>query len=162
MKIQFIKLNGKPSILNCIRENGTNTWAKMYPGIEAHDLGHYAVETILEFKNAFYGMIAQGTNIEDFELPRKQRPANVLPQNLDAEAFISEHLVNLLMTKAQTEDETFHIIESLTPILQENSLPFPENLTKEKIDGIWTLFQDLLHQWEKLPAGKTMELNFIV
>ena len=118
MKIQFIKLKGKPSILNCIRENGTNTWAKMYPGIEAHDLGHYAVETILEFKNAFYSMIAQGTNIEDFELPRKQRPAKVLPQNLDAEAFISEHLVNLLMTKAQTEDEKKKRIKMSVTILR--------------------------------------------
>lgn len=160
MKIQFKKQQSKPSILTCIREDGSTTWVKMYPGIEAHDLGHYAVETILDFKNAFYGMVAKGSNIEDFELPREQRPNEVLPQNLDSEALIAEHLVNLIMTKAQTEYGTFDIMASLKAILGENSLPFPENLTENKMDEVWILFQDLNRQWEQLPAGNTMELEF--
>ena len=69
MKIQFKKENHKPSILTCTRTDGSTTWVKMYPGFEAHDLGHYAVETVLKFENAFYGMIAKGSNIEDFEMP---------------------------------------------------------------------------------------------
>lgn len=160
MKIQFKKQQDKPSVLTCIREDGTTTWVKMYPGIEAHDLGHYAVETILDFKNAFYGMVAKGSNIEDFELPREQRPQKVLPQNLDSEALIAEHLVNLLMTKAQTEGEAFDIMATLRVILQENRLPFPENLTEKNMDKVWKLFIDLNHQWQQLPAGKTMEMEF--
>lgn len=73
----------------------------MYPGIEAHDQGHFAMEKVLGFKNAFYGMIARGANIEDFELPREQRPEEVIPENLRPEALISEHFVNLLMVKTQ-------------------------------------------------------------
>ncbi|MEO0573450.1 MAG: hypothetical protein AAF039_17240 [Bacteroidota bacterium] len=101
MEIQFKKLINKPSTLTCVRIDGPTTWIKLYPGIEAHDLAHYAVETALEFQDAFYGMVAKGSNMEDFELPRDIRPETVLPQNLSEEALITEHLVNLIMTKAQ-------------------------------------------------------------
>lgn len=160
MKIRLKKMQNKPSVLTCIRTDGSKTWVKMYPGIEAHDLGHYAVETILDFKNAFYGMVANGSNIEDFELPRDKRPEQVLPKNLDPEALISEHLVNLMITKIQSKDSTFDIIPSLKSILNEKMLCFPENLTKMEMDKILTLFQNLNKRWKQLPVGETMELEF--
>lgn len=160
MKIQFKKQNGKPCILSCIRDNGTMTWVKMYPGIEAHDLGHYAVETVLHFKHAFYGMVARGSNIEDFELPRDKRPDAVLPKNLHHEALISEHLVNLIMVKAQTMEDRMDILNQLRSILNENGLPFPENLTKENMEKIWSAFLGLNTQWKQLPIGEIMELEF--
>lgn len=160
MKIQFKKYHNKPSVLTCIRTDGSKTWVKMYSGIEAHDLGHYAVETILKFKNAFYGMVAKGSSIEDFELPRDRRPEEVLPQNLDPEALISEHLVNLLMTKAQIKDNSFDITENLKLILKENGLSFPDNLTHGAMQKIWILFQDLNEEWKQMPDGETMELEF--
>ena len=132
----------------------------MYPGIEAHDLGHYAVETVLHFQHAFYGMVAKGTNIEDFELPREKRPEKVLPKNLHPEALISEHMVNLLLTRAQRPDDLFDVVESLKPILRENKLPFPEHLTNKAMEKIWALFQKLNEQWTRLPVGETMELEF--
>lgn len=159
MKIQFKKENHKPSILTCIRTDDSTTWVKMYPGFEAHDLGHYAVETVLKFENAFYGMVAKGSNIEDFELPREKRPTEVLPHNLAPEALISEHLVNLLMTKAQNKDN-LDIMASLRPILKENNLPFPENLTADKMEEVWTSFNDLQRRWLQLPMGATLELEF--
>ena len=161
MKIQFRKTHNKPSILTCIRADGSKTWVKMYPGMEPHDLGHYAVETILKFENAFYGMVAKGIAIGDFERPRNERPAEALPQNLAPEALITEHLVNLLMTKAQTKDNDLDIITSLKPILKENGLPFPEHLTVEKMERIWTSFLGLNTQWNQLPNGATLELEFL-
>ena len=160
MKIQFKKEHSKPNVLTCIRDDGSTTWVKMYPGIEAHDLGHYAVETVLGFKHAFYGMIAKGTNIEDFELPREKRPDEVLPKNLSPQALISEHLVNLIMVKAQTKGFEMDILSSLRSILREKELPYPQNLDAEKIEKIWTSFLNLNSQWDKLQIGSTMELNF--
>lgn len=160
MIIQFKKQLGKPSVLTCIRDDGSKTWVKMYPGIEAHDLAHYAVETALKFENAFYGMVAKGTNIEDFELPRENRPEVVLPKNLHSEALISEHLVNLIMVRAQTKDTEMHIPYLLDNILNENELPFPKNLTAATMEKIWTTFLKLDSQWKALPIGATMELKF--
>ncbi len=160
MKIQFKKGHNKPSILTCIRNDGTKTWVKMYAGIETHDLGHYAVETALGFENAFYGMVAKGANIEDFELPREKRPIEVLPKNLHPEALISEHLVNLLMTKAQVTNVNFDISNPLKEILIENNLPFPSNLTDKKMSEIWEVFNTLGDQWKLLPEGQVLELEF--
>ncbi len=123
-------------------------------------MAHYAVETTLGFKNAFYGLVAKGNNIEDFELPRDKRPEEVMPDNLPNEALVTEHLVNLIMTKAQTNDMHFDILTALNAILEEKNLNFPRNLTKERMNEMWTLFQNLLQQWHMLPRGETMELEF--
>lgn len=159
MRISFKKEVIKPSILTCIRDNGSRTWVKMHPGIEPHDLGHYAVEIILGFENAFYGMVAKGTNIEDFELPREKRPKEALPSNLHAEALISEHLVNLLMVKAQSQG-LFKVLDSLRTILEQNDIPFPEQLNEDTMKNICDLFQKLLKSWTSLKTGETLELNF--
>ena len=149
MKIQFKKEDAKASTLCCIRDNGSMTWTKMHKGIEAHDLGHYAVETVLGFEHAFYGMVAKGTNIEDFELPREERPKNVVPQNLHPEALIAEHLVNLLMVKA-LDPSGLDIMPMLQSILKENSITFPLHLNPEKMNMIWEEFQELHQQWINL------------
>ena len=52
---------------------------------------HYAVETTLHFKNAFFGMLAGGISISDFELPKDQRPFAY-----SEEALVAESIVNLL------------------------------------------------------------------
>ena len=105
-------------------------------------------------------MVAKGSNIEDFEAPREKRPNEVLPQNLEPEALISEHLVNLVLTKAQIGDPNYDIISSLKPILKEKGLPFPENLTQASMDEIWMSFTQLCTLWQQLPNGEILELEF--
>ncbi len=83
MKIQFKKGKDK-STLHCIRKDGTATWSTIYQGMEIHDLAHFAVETELGFKKAFYGLLASGYAIQDFALPRAKRPKSLLPENLSA------------------------------------------------------------------------------
>ncbi len=159
MIIQFKKHRSKANTLSCIRADGSLTWTSMYPGIEAHDLGHYAVETTMKFQNAFYGLVAKGSNIEDFELPREERPTEVVPDNLSAEALISEHLVNLLMVKAQ-QPEAIRLLPSLQKILKDNAIPFPTTLNEQKMTEIWELFLKLLQQWQTLAVGEILELEF--
>ena len=50
MEISLQKHSTKPSILKCVRNDGSVTWAKLHPGTETHDLAHFAVETVLDFK----------------------------------------------------------------------------------------------------------------
>ena len=159
MIIEFKKYRNKPSVLKCIRDDGSESWVSMYPGIEAHDLGHYAIETILDFEDAFYGMVARGTNITDFELPRNKRPQEVLPQNLSTQALVTEHLVNLLLVKAQS-NEDLDFLEMARSILAEKQLPFPKNLDHEHSGTIWAEFQRLCQLWKTLPVGNTLSLCF--
>ncbi|MEO0573449.1 MAG: hypothetical protein AAF039_17235 [Bacteroidota bacterium] len=59
-------------------------------------------------------------------------------------------------------DDQFDILASLKSILQESDLPYPTNLTKEKVAAIWTDFQKLLEQWKRLPFGEVLTLDFNV
>lgn len=160
MKIQFKKGKDKPSTLTCTRKDGSYTWAKIPLGFEAHDLAHYAVETILGLDNAFYGLLIQGFNIEGFELPRDQRPKALIPANLPVESLQTEHLVNLLMTGQQRDEKEFDLINILKQILTKEELPYPENLTSETLILIQNRFGVLTEKWDTLEEGTTLDLTF--
>ena len=103
LQITFKKHQNKPNTLSCTRQDGSKTWSKIHPGLAIHDLIHYAVETTLDFQNAFYGLLAQGFNIEDFSLPRAERPVELLPKNLPSEALYTEFLVGLFQMEFQKD-----------------------------------------------------------
>lgn len=59
----------KSGILRCERADGSVTWQKHTAGSAAffgfHDLTHFAVETVFGYRNGFFGLIAQGWDVED-------------------------------------------------------------------------------------------------
>ena len=87
MIIKLKKMISKLSILTIVRNDNTSTWSKLHRGLETHDLAHYAVESTLKFKNAFYGLINEGYTVADFELPKDKRPFDIRPENLKPEAI---------------------------------------------------------------------------
>ncbi|MBK7404918.1 MAG: hypothetical protein IPJ41_09865 [Phycisphaerales bacterium] len=68
MRIRIIKRTGRPALLSCHRDDGTSTIAEIAPG-PSHDLAHYAVETTLNLRRAFFGLVAGGMNLQDFDVP---------------------------------------------------------------------------------------------
>lgn len=160
MRIQFKKRKTKPSTLTCIRKDGTSTWTTLRNNFESHDLAHYAVETVLGFNKAFYGLLAQGFNIQDFELPREQRPEALIPANLPLESLQTEHLVNLLLTPSASERNDFDLIPMLKQILETNGLGFPENLDPPTLEKIYSTYDDLTSRWLALTPEEVLELDF--
>src|SRR5215213_3012558 len=70
LHIRIKKKNDGSSALSCVRADGSTTWqrqdgqqGRFFP---LHDLTHYAVESVLSFHNAFFGLLASGWNISDF------------------------------------------------------------------------------------------------
>src|SRR5215470_7938977 len=56
------------TVLRCKRADGSETWQKQdrhAAFFALHDLTHFAVESTLGFKHGFYGLIAEGWDIED-------------------------------------------------------------------------------------------------
>ncbi len=133
----------------------------MHPGFEAHDLAHFAVETELGFKKAFYGLLADGYTIQDFELPRDQRPEALMPVNLPPESLQTEHMVNLLMTEYQ-HPEGFNFETTLKEILEEHELGQPIGLTAASLERIRGSFHELLSRWNALAEGEELHLTFEV
>ena len=92
MEILFTKTGLDEDVLSCKRKDGTVTWTHVSRFFILHDLCHYVVEDSLLLKKAFFGMLANGTDITEFELPKDQRRIE-----LTSEALFAENLVNLLV-----------------------------------------------------------------
>src|SRR6185295_15746644 len=92
LRIEFTKRADGNVILKCVRRDGSATWQRhekhaVFFGF--HDLTHFAVETTLGFRSGFYGLIADGWDIEDTTGKGKRG-------KLSGASVLVEHVVGLL------------------------------------------------------------------
>jgi hypothetical protein len=160
MTITLKKMRAKPSILTIVRNDGSSTWSKLQRGLETHDLAHYAVESILQFDNAFYGLINKGFTVADFVLPKEQRPKEVQPEHLHENALITEHIVNLLEVEFRNSGFNANFLEDLSEILKKNALSFPKLLNSEALNQIRITYHNLVNQWLILEEGQELSIYF--
>jgi len=155
MEIRIIRKQNGHGMLHCTRENGSATWLPLTPFFVIHDLCHYAVETTLGLRHAFYGMLAAGTDIRDFELPRDQRPFELTPEALQA-----EQLVNLLVIEySQGWMENF--LEELDQVNRmNNDRQQPVSLDEPTLEKIRVAFNMLTERWHSLSENESLVLNF--
>lgn len=163
MRLQIVlkKGQGKASTLTCIREDGTKTWARLHAGLEDHDLAHYALESVMNWQEAFFGLVSQGYEIGDFEKKREERPEALIPANLPWQAKLSECIVGLLQVQRLNSGESRDFIQILEEILKERNLDYPPDLTKEKLQDIREMYHRLAGQWLALAPGESLQLEFI-
>ena len=159
MQIILKKKLDKNSILKIIRDDGTSTWSKLHFGMETHDLCHYAVESTLGFKNAFFGIINNGYDIGDFELPKHLRPNDLQPKNLHNEALVTEHMVNLLEVEYLNSGLNSDFMNQLNSILNENNLTFPQKLNSVILSEIREYYNQLVLKWRDLPENESLYLK---
>src|SRR3954463_885646 len=147
------------SALSCARSDGTTTWQSMKNAQAAffprHDLTHYAVETVLEHRNGFYGLVASGWDLSDFGAPW---PRGRIPK----EAVLSEMIVGLLDLErgtghlAQPED----VNDRLRQFCEENGMPDPTPLTADDLARVRQRRGELFAMWDAVKAGDALELPF--
>ncbi|MEP6700297.1 MAG: hypothetical protein ABJA85_03240 [Bacteroidota bacterium] len=155
MEISFTKNSGKSHIISCRRNDGTVTWMQNSSFFITHDLCHYALETKLGLKKAFYGMLAAGTDINDFELPKDQRTFQ-----LTEEAILAEQMVNLL-TIEYSQGRIENFVSMLNEIChRDTNLSKLPDIKTETLDEIRNLYNGLMNQWVLLPEEETMILKF--
>ena len=68
LRIQITKRPDGNGVLRCVRADGSVTWQKQERHaafFALHDLTHFAVESTLGFRRGFYGLIAEGWDVED-------------------------------------------------------------------------------------------------
>lgn len=159
LKLQFKKQKDHSAILTFFRTDGTSTYTKIRPGLEVHDLAHYVVETALDFKEAFYGLINQGYTVPDFERPREERPLALIPANLPQESLQTEFIVNQLQIQLYNSGEQDQFLPTLAQAMTAKGLPMPANLTAEKIAQMLDELQQLVEQWRLIKAGEVLHLE---
>jgi hypothetical protein len=155
MELLFTKTGKEEHVFSCRRKDGSVTWKHISDFFILHDLCHYIVEKELPLKNAFLGMMAAGTDIEEFDLPKEQRKIH-----LTAEAIFAEHLINLIVIDF-TQGRMENLIEIFTGIHDEHlNSDLLRLFTEEKLETIRNKYAELMQQWNSLPVGQTLLLLF--
>jgi hypothetical protein len=155
MQLKITKNSGKPHLVLYKRDNGTETWMTTDAFFVRHDLSHYAVEKTLGYTTAFMGMLNSGIEINDFE-DRNKRKA----MKLTAEAVYAENIANLFlmeMAQGETEDMNQVIAESFNTMGQQLA---PVRLSDHELQTVRLTLRQLLNDWNALPVGRTMTLDF--
>lgn len=147
-------------VITCTRPDGSSTWqrsraatAAFFP---AHDLTHYAVETLLGMRHGFYGLVLDGWRFEDFGDGAARGP-------IPDEALLAEAIVGTLDLQRRTADlspaafraqlEATGAADAVTPrLLAVLDVPTLERLV--------TARDALLARWAAVPAGGALELTF--
>ena len=157
MTIRFAKGEDKPDVLTCRRDDGSCTWSPLNVAA-GHDLGHYVIETVLGFRSAFFGLLAQGWAIQDFGQadPETGRKPIVPPEAMQAEVLAG--LLDLERRSGQPPAYPV-FVEMLASACAGLRLTAPA-LDVAQLEAIRSLHASLLRRWADLPAGSSLELDF--
>ena len=155
MEIQFKKREGQKHSIRYIREGYPDHWIEADDFLVLHDLCHYAIETCLGYKNAFWGMISKGIDLEVF-LDKQKRDQLIISN----EAWYAEHLANLFLIE-YSQGPFEDLNQTLSETLQQTHPQLPAiRYTDEEIAGIRTRVQELISQWRGFPSGEMLMLVF--
>jgi len=158
MLIQFRRKSEKELLLIITRTDGTETWSQIHPGLILHDIAHYAVEKVLEFKNGFFGIIDSGVEIEDFESHESRNKIPILT-TLPIEAIQTEHIVNLLQIEYLQKTEQQSFMKTLQDVFKSNDLSFPIMLNDDNLKEIREEFYNLADKLIALQSGDLLQLE---
>jgi hypothetical protein len=147
LRVEIAKQPDGVGLLRCTRQDGSITWQKQPKHgahFALHDLTHYAVETALGYRRGFFGLIADGWEVDDTTGQGARGP-------LPAEALEVERIVGLF--DAERGSGALWSPEEFSEFA-------PRRLTNPEIQSVRTLRAALFHQWFAIAPGQRLELTF--
>ncbi|MEE8154426.1 MAG: hypothetical protein V3T53_05645 [Phycisphaerales bacterium] len=154
MIIRLKKGRGKPDVLTCIRSDGSTTWTRLRIPAQ-HDLVHYVVETTLGLRDSFYGLVARGVDITDFEKPKEQQTFQT-----PIEAVHTEYIVGLLQMELANGAPYEDFNAQLRAMCEQNRFSAPPEIEPEVIQRIRQAVSAILYEWQTVAPGQTFELTY--
>jgi hypothetical protein len=145
--------------LTCTRADGTTTWQRLEAGqarfFPHHDLTHYAVETVLGFRNGFYGLVSAGWDLSDFGTPW---PRGKIPP----QANISEMIVGFfdLERRSGEQGSAQDLNQQLAGYCTEKELPPERQFTEEDLAAVRAMRAELFARWAAVERGNALEVVF--
>lgn len=149
-------------MLTCLRRTGSAAVQRTgHAGFFAlHDLMHYAVETTMAWRKAFFGLVEEGWDFSTFEDHGDPRY-----RALPAEALWAEHLV-AAMTRRVVEGhwndpELLSLFtEDLNRELAATLGATVVNVSPSQALRIYTRFVELERRWSRVMIGEHLELTY--
>lgn len=146
LRIEILKRADGAGLLRCTRSDGSVAWQKQPKHgafFAQHDLTHFAVETTLGYRHGFFGLIAEGWELDDANSgSRRPMPAETIEVERIVGLFDSERASGTLWTT----DEF-------------NSFA-PRELTADEIHRVRALRVDLFKKWSEVLPGQSLRLTF--
>src|SRR6266550_368987 len=148
--------------LSCERTDGSIVYqrqnARQAGFFVRDDLTHYAVETVLQHRKGFYGLIAAGWTFDDFgqKWDKKNWPADAEPSELIVGLFDAENA-----SEAQWSAEEFNL-HAKEFMRQRGENEIGEVIDQEQVERVRARIGELMKRWERVKPGGTMELEFEV
>lgn len=147
MKIEIVKQPDGAGVLRCTRDDGSVPWQKQTrhaAHFALHDLTHYAVEIALGYRAGFFGLIAQGWDMED---TTGKGPRGAIP----AEAIEVERIVGLF--DSERGSGTLWTAEEFNQFA-------PRPLSLQEIQSVRAVRGALFQQWFAVAPGQKLVLEF--
>src|SRR5580693_647216 len=147
LQIEISKRPDGVGVLRCTRADGSVTWQKQVKHgahFALHDLTHYAVETALGYRRGFFGLIAEGWDVE--ETGGKSARGAVPPEAIEV-----ERIVGLFDTERASG--------TLWSAGEFNEFA-PHPLTDVEIQNVRALRGALFQRWSAVAPGQKLELEY--
>jgi hypothetical protein len=152
VRVQIIKKADGAGVLRCARADGSVTWQKQTDRHAAyfalHDLTHFAVETTLGYRRGFFGLIAEGWDIEDTTGKSARGP-------LPPEAGEAEVIVGLFFAERASG-----VIWTVDEFNEFAAVRGARLLTADEIARVKKKRSELFQQWSAVAPGAAIELQF--
>ena len=155
LAIKITKGRDGPAVLTCTRPDGTTTWARVSEYFPTHDITHFVVETTLRVPGAFYSLVLDGWNLEDFTV--KGASKTFPPQANLVEALVGR-LQRDLMASADFTAATYN--EEVVAVLEGIGNPERRPVTENELEIMRARLRELLDQWVELSPGESLRLIF--
>lgn len=159
LHVKITRRTDGSTVFRCERPDGTATWQR-HDGHQAqffpfHDLTHFAVETTLELPRGFYGLIAEGWDVEE---TTGKGERGRLPE----ESIVVEHIVGLFDRERGGGDrftaEEFNM--HLRDMIKAANLGPAPTFMDTQLDSTRVRIDELHRMWAELPSGMTLELVY--
>jgi hypothetical protein len=149
LRIEIAKRPDGVGVLRCTRADGSFTWqkqAKHAAHFALHDLTHYAVETSLGYRRGFFGLIADGWDLDDTsgKGSRGALPAEAIEVERIVGVFDSERACGMLWTTDEFNEFA------------------PRPLTREEVLNVRKARDALFRRWSEVASGQKLELTFAI
>jgi hypothetical protein len=152
VRVQITKKADGSGVLRCIRADGSVTWQKQTDRHAAyfslHDLTHFAVETTLGLRRGFFGLIAEGWDIEDTTGKGARGP-------LPPDAGQAELIVGIF-----SAERAGGIIWTVDEFNEFAARVGTRELSFDEIARVKKKRSELFQQWSAVAPGATLELQY--
>ena len=159
LTVRFRKKRDGEGSMTCVRPDGTVTGQRSGPFFLSHDLGHYAIETTLGLRSAFFGMLARGWDIGDFGSPWPRGP---IPPDAVEELALAESLAGMLDQERAgvPEYDADGLNRLLSEYFEHAGMTLRRLVAADELSRVRTALRELEARWDALPPGETLDLPF--